>query len=288
MDQPYQLLPPLSPEDLDRLRESIRERGIEVPIIVDEDGNIIDGHNRKRIADELGVPCRQEVRSGLADHEKRILAAELNSARRQLTDAQKVELGRQIEPDIAERAKLRQIALAGKRKQTSVTTVAKVEDPKRTTDEVAKTVGIGSGRTYERGKQTIARAEKAMGAEKVKQQVATGSTVRDIAKQTERVEREQEQAQTRPVNDTEKALATALFKSTLPALVSQRILRSFASARVAKDELDKMDLGVLQSVTAENDEVRDLMLEGIDVAGQLASVCRRALGARGAHLREVI
>jgi len=54
-------------------------------------------------------------------------------------------LGTAIEPDIAAEASRRQIELAGTRHETLATNDAKVRVP-RSVDEVAKKVGIGSGR----------------------------------------------------------------------------------------------------------------------------------------------
>ncbi len=98
------------------------------------------------------------IRSGLAEHEKRLLAVDLNMARRQLTDGQKAMLGREIEPDIAEQARQRQIALAGTR--TDGRPSGQVSGRSETRDEVARAVGLGSGDTYERAKKTIESVEQ--------------------------------------------------------------------------------------------------------------------------------
>ena len=116
-----------------------------------EEGNILDGHARSAIAAELGIDCPRIVKAGLSEHEKRLLAVTLNLARRQLTDAQKVLLGRTIEPDVAARSAERQRELGKTAGEPLATTVAKG----RTVDEVAMTVGLGSGRTYERHRQVV-------------------------------------------------------------------------------------------------------------------------------------
>src|SRR5436305_15199376 len=77
-------LPPLSAEERDGLRASIALHGVLVPIMLTEDGRIIDGNNRKQIADELGVDCPEVVQTGLAEEEVRALARSLNLARRQM------------------------------------------------------------------------------------------------------------------------------------------------------------------------------------------------------------
>jgi hypothetical protein len=51
----YQRFPDLDEADFLRLKEDIRRRGIQVPIELDQFGEILDGHHRKRIADELGL-----------------------------------------------------------------------------------------------------------------------------------------------------------------------------------------------------------------------------------------
>ena len=51
----YQLLPDLLPEEYDFLKASIDDHGVEVPIIVDQDGEVVDGFHRQRVCDELGT-----------------------------------------------------------------------------------------------------------------------------------------------------------------------------------------------------------------------------------------
>lgn len=51
----YQLLPPLADDDYERLKADIAVRGVMVAVEFDEDGNVLDGHHRLRIAKELGI-----------------------------------------------------------------------------------------------------------------------------------------------------------------------------------------------------------------------------------------
>jgi ParB-like chromosome segregation protein Spo0J len=82
----YQLLPELPPEQFEALKASIAERGVIVPVVVDEFGAIIEGHNRARACRELGInDYPVDVRSGLSEVEKRTLARELNVLRRHLS-----------------------------------------------------------------------------------------------------------------------------------------------------------------------------------------------------------
>ena len=93
---PYQLLPPLTAEERAALIESIGTFGILQPIIVDEAGNVIDGHHRAEIAAELGVDCPRVTVPGLAEDQKLEQALMLNMARRHLDAEQKQALARDL------------------------------------------------------------------------------------------------------------------------------------------------------------------------------------------------
>lgn len=92
MNDKYQVMPDLSDEEYDALKANITERGVMVPIEVDEEGNVLDGHHRKRVCEELGITDYPTiVREGLTEQEKILHAFTLNTARRQLTREQKAE-----------------------------------------------------------------------------------------------------------------------------------------------------------------------------------------------------
>ena len=84
-ETPFQPMPPLSIEQVTALREDIEARGIIVPIIVDQHGRVLDGHNRLALAAKLGIDCPREVRHVADDEEAADLAVTLNCARRHLT-----------------------------------------------------------------------------------------------------------------------------------------------------------------------------------------------------------
>lgn len=86
------LLRPLNAAERDSLRTSIRERGVCVPVVIDESGGIIDGGNRATLAAELGldsIPTQLVV--GLDDSQKVQLAYQLNETRRQLSQGDREE-----------------------------------------------------------------------------------------------------------------------------------------------------------------------------------------------------
>jgi hypothetical protein len=90
---PYQLLPPLSDDEYENLKDSIREKGVLVPVIFDERGNVIDGHHRLRICQELGITEYPIItRENLSEQEKRSEARLLNIHRRHLSQQQRRDL----------------------------------------------------------------------------------------------------------------------------------------------------------------------------------------------------
>ncbi len=93
MDRPrYQFMPPLLPDEYEALKASIADRGVEVPVIVDQDGETVDGFHREKATDELGVFCPKEVRQFENEADKFELALRLNCRRRQLNREQKRDL----------------------------------------------------------------------------------------------------------------------------------------------------------------------------------------------------
>jgi len=92
-----QLLPQLTEEEFEALKADIAERGVQVPVEYDEDGNILDGHHRVRACQELGIKdWPRIVRVGLSEEEKIEHILSLNLNRRQLTREQKREIAKQL------------------------------------------------------------------------------------------------------------------------------------------------------------------------------------------------
>lgn len=89
---PFQVMPPLAPDEYDALVADIRANGVLVPVLVDQQGRIIDGHHRHRAAAEAGVECPTVTRRVGSDEEARQLALSLNAARRHLSREQQADL----------------------------------------------------------------------------------------------------------------------------------------------------------------------------------------------------
>ena len=124
----YRLLPPLDAETYAGLKANIAINGVQVPIVRDEKGYILDGFARAKIAKELGYECPSVTVKGLSEQEKRSQVRALNLARRHLDYAAK----RQI---IADELK---------------------ENPDRSNRWIAKSLGVDH--------KTVARVRTPMGA----------------------------------------------------------------------------------------------------------------------------
>src|SRR5271166_5297448 len=80
----YRLLPQLDAETYAGLKANIALNGVQVPIVRDDKGYILDGFARAQIAKELGYECPSVTVKGLSDQEKRSQVRALNLARRHL------------------------------------------------------------------------------------------------------------------------------------------------------------------------------------------------------------
>lgn len=89
--EPYQVMPELDTDEYRALKNDIAENGVRVPITIDDEYTIIDGHHRAQACRDLGVEHPPfDIRSGLDEDEKISLAWRLNMQRRHLeTDAKK-------------------------------------------------------------------------------------------------------------------------------------------------------------------------------------------------------
>ena len=108
-------MPELTPIEYEALKADIQESGVLVPVEVDENGEILDGHHRVRAwqelrADGVELPTYPKmVRQGMTEEQKRNHARKLNIMRRHLDAAQRAEVMQSMRAD---GMSLRQIAEA--------------------------------------------------------------------------------------------------------------------------------------------------------------------------------
>lgn len=159
-DSKYQLLPPLAAEERAALKESIKSKGILTPIERDEHGDILDGHHRMELYEELTgegfVIPKPTVftRRGMTEEQKRDHVLTINLIRRHLTRDQRNEIWATLR--VAGRT-LSQIAtLSGVQTSTVMRALEGVEQP-------AYTVGAdGKMRPTSYFKPSVVTGEEAM------------------------------------------------------------------------------------------------------------------------------
>lgn len=104
-ETPYQLFPDLSDEDYAALKADIRQRGVLVPVELDERDNILDGHHRIRAWQELraeGVDLADYpriLRPGMTEEQKRNHVRSLNVNRRHLSKEARAQVWAQMRSD---------------------------------------------------------------------------------------------------------------------------------------------------------------------------------------------
>ena len=82
----------LTKDEYEALKDSIKQNGLYHPIIINEKGNVLDGHHRLKACEELGIQPRFEVKEFEDETQEELFVIDTNIARRQLSDYQKGEL----------------------------------------------------------------------------------------------------------------------------------------------------------------------------------------------------
>jgi len=145
------ILPKLSAEEYEALKESISEQGLLYPIIINQDNEILDGHNRYKACKETGVELKTQVKEFTDKLVEKRFVIETNLKRRHLNAYQKVEMGMvlwEIEKELAKQRHGRGLKLAP-------------GEAGFATDKVAKQIGV-SGTTFERAKKVIENASESV------------------------------------------------------------------------------------------------------------------------------
>lgn len=137
----YQLFPNLTADEFDALSADIRERGVMVPVEVDENGDILDGHHRAMIADSLGIEYPTVVRTGWSEDQKLVHVVALNAHRRQLSAVERADVvGRLRRERLSTRAIAKAVGVDQRtvRRDLSIAANAAMPD----------TIATADGRTY--------------------------------------------------------------------------------------------------------------------------------------------
>ncbi|XHH09361.1 MAG: ParB N-terminal domain-containing protein [Candidatus Bathyarchaeia archaeon] len=170
------MLPTMTQEEFEQLKESIRTEGQHYPIIANEELEVLDGHHRFRACTELGLEPDFEIRKFDDKLIEKKFVIEANLRRRHLNNFQLVELAVPLLEIEKALAKKRQ-SVGGKNGRNSQLGIesddAQPLEPlikAKAAEVVAKKAGV-STRTLERGKKIIENA-----SEEDKQALREGKT----------------------------------------------------------------------------------------------------------------
>jgi ParB-like chromosome segregation protein Spo0J len=108
----------LSVDEYETLKDSIQHKGLKLPIIVNKEGIILDGHHRFSVCKELGIEPKIEIKTFDTIYNEKRFVIYANTTRRHLLHHQKAALAlelKKIEDDEA-KDKLRQIGKESKNK----------------------------------------------------------------------------------------------------------------------------------------------------------------------------
>jgi len=190
---------PLSTEQYNSLKESIKQNGLWIPIICNAEGVILDGHHRFRTCIELKIKTQAVVREFDNKLLEKKFVIECNLARRQLNDFQKAELGLSLLEIEQELAKIRREEHSKSNKP-----IRSNELGGQSRDIVAKQIGM-SGTTFERARKIIEKAP-----EEIKNKLRANDANTSISKEyknivkAEKKEKRQEQIKELQVHLPEK------------------------------------------------------------------------------------
>jgi hypothetical protein len=159
------MMPKLSAEEFDALKQSIKEDGQFYPIIVNGEGVILDGHHRNRACNELGITPKVSTTIFKNKFQERIFVIDTNLKRRNLNEYQILEFKAEIIKLKEAEAKSRQST--GGNAHISLAPIGATQKGK-SADIISTELGV-SGRTFERAKVIMAEAP-----EKIKEKLRSG------------------------------------------------------------------------------------------------------------------
>ncbi len=168
------ILPHMTNEEYEALKQSIKEEGQHFPIIINADHEILDGHHRNRACLDLELEPDFEVKHFEDKLSERMFVIEANLRRRQLNPLDAVKLGVEIEKIEAERAKQRQFNAnpngVNQYTEDLVSNEPKTSEKGKAMDLAAKKVNL-SPTTYYRAKTVLEK-----GTPELQEKVRKGKT----------------------------------------------------------------------------------------------------------------
>jgi ParB-like chromosome segregation protein Spo0J len=145
------MVPEQSPQEYESLKQSIKEDGLYVPIIVNQNGIILDGHHRYKACQELGIEPKTIVKEFEDKLDEQLFVIDCNLIRRQLNNFQKTELALKSKP-VLEAIVKRNESLGGKGGR-NLTPVGRVDE------RIGERAGVS--------RDTVRKVEKILGDKRI-------------------------------------------------------------------------------------------------------------------------
>jgi ParB-like chromosome segregation protein Spo0J len=246
------LVPPLSAEEYESLKQSINQNRLWVPIVVNSLGVILDGHHRFKACQELGIEPSMVTMNFLDELHEKMFVIDSNLQRRHLNDFQRTELALKSKSILEQIAKKnmssggkgveiqtplgRIDAQIGKRAGVGKDTVRKVEQIKKAVErDNLLTPSIINA--LERGEISISSAFETL-KDARKQQYGLDYCIRK-KKEREVEEKQQQKKEPQWVLDAHQAIESSnLLQSLMGKLMDQLT----GNAHVKPDELEKGEI----------------------------------------------
>ena len=186
-------LPPPRKECHEALKADIHEKGILVPLLIAQDGLLLDGHRRLAIAKELAmrvVPVRRlpfPTDGAAKDFQKldwqTAFAIAVNLHRRHLNEMQRVALGTSLERIEKPAARERQKQAKGRPPGPLITQGHRAptltNDDGKVSARIAKQVGV-SKKTYERARKVLRSGNKELVGRAMNDEISVAGAVRKL------------------------------------------------------------------------------------------------------------
>jgi site-specific DNA-methyltransferase (adenine-specific) len=181
------LVPPVSTDEYESIKNSIKTNGLWLPIIVNPQGIILDGHTRFKICQELGITPKHAERIFENKTDEIIFVGESNLKRRQLHPIQRIALVRKLEPHYKEKAEMRR-KLGLKQPSGNISGGSEKGDSR---DKLGDIAGV-SGKTYEKGVKVLDKTNEDTIQKIINKNESIDSVYRDLQKQQKKEQRQKE------------------------------------------------------------------------------------------------
>jgi ParB-like chromosome segregation protein Spo0J len=147
------LVPQLTTEEYESLKQSIKESGLYVPIIVNQDGIVLDRHHRYKACQELGIKDLKALVKEFKDKlDEQLFVIDCNLKRRQLNNFQRTELALKSKSILAAIAK-KNMSLGGQgQSKEKGSKDLETLDSKGVNGEIGKLAGVSH--------ETVRKVEK--------------------------------------------------------------------------------------------------------------------------------